>query len=246
MRVFLLDRRYGGEDSYQLSNKERMYLNKVLRLEIGTGFTAKDSSERYYRAVLIDEDLISLEITDAPEETLLDSLSSYKGPFMPIDLYMSVLKGKKNEAVIRQATEIGVRRIILMDTEFTEKNTMNSHQRERLDTIAREAVQQSGGKLPAITGPMAFADAIRSTEGRAIILHQSRRQRTLTLQEALDGLSIDDQVSVLIGPEGGFSDDECILAEENGIQPVLLNTNILRAETASIYAVSAIQAIIQN
>ena len=133
-----------------------------------------------------------------------------------------------------------------MDTEFTEKNTMNSHQRERLDTIAREAVQQSGGKLPAITGPMAFADAIRSTEGRAIILHQSRRQRTLTLQEALDGLSIDDQVSVLIGPEGGFSDDECILAEENGIQPVLLNTNILRAETASIYAVSAIQAIIQN
>ena len=66
------------------------------------------------------------------------------------------------------------------------------------------------------------------------------------IKEALDGLSIDDQVSVLIGPEGGFSDDECILAEENGIQPVLLNTNILRAETASIYAVSAIQAIIQN
>ena len=54
------------------------------------------------------------------------------------------------------------------------------------------------------------------------------------------------EISLFIGSEGGFSDEECEAAEGKGIVPVLLNTNILRAETAAIYAVAGVQTLLNR
>ena len=139
-------------------------------------------------------------------------------------------------------TEIGVRKIILMETEFTE-GTLNSHQMERLETIVREAVQQSGSDVPELIGPLSFADSLKLLAGRSLILHQSRRSKTLSIAEAVENA---DAVSFMIGPEGGFSDKECEMAELEGALPVLLPTNILRAETAAVYSASAIQIFLND
>ena len=245
MRVFLLRKGEGKEGTYKLTAKERNYLFRVLRLKVNDVFTAKDGKEVFYRAFLFDEDTITLERTDSPEETLLDGLSSYTGPFVPLDAFIAVLKGKKNEIQVRALTEIGVSRIILMESEFTQ-SPLSDHQMERLESIIREAVQQSGGKSPELLGPVTFQQALQMARGRLLILHQSTIERTERLSEALDGLDTDSHVSIMIGPEGGFSEKECSLAVSQGATPVLLSTNILRAETAAIYTAAAVQAILQN
>ena len=245
MRVFLLRREAGNDGIYHLSQKERNYLCNVLRLSINSVFTAKDSKDRYYRAFLFDEDTLTLEETDRPEATLLDGLSSYQGPFVPLSAFVSVLKGRKNEMEVRALTEIGVRRIVLMETEFTQ-SPLSGHDRERLSSIVREAVQQSGSSEPEIRGPLPFSEALDLADGRMLILHQSSLEATKRLSQALSGCTAADPVSFLIGPEGGFSEKECSMAIGKGAVPILLSTNILRAETAAIYTASAIQALLQN
>ena len=244
MRVFLLNPSFSGERLYSLKSKERQYLNKVLRLDIGIEFTAKDHDDNYFKATLIDPDTLSLEPTDNPEDTLLDNLSGYKGPFAQIDMYISILKGKKNELVVKALTEIGVTRIVLVQSQYVQEKNFTSHQRERLETILKEAVQQSGAKAPNLEGPVSFEEAISNANGDILIMHQSKITKTKSLKDI--SLSLDRPISVFIGPEGGFSDEECNLAIERNGTPILLNTNILRAETASIYASSVVQSILHH
>ena len=241
MRVFLLS---GNADGgiYKLSQKERRYLFSVLRLNVNDVFTAKDKNGDFYKAFLFSEDSMTLERTENPENTLLDSLSSYKGPLLPITMMVSVLKNKKNETEIRMLTEMGVRKIVLMNTEFTE-GYLNDHQKERLSLIMREAVQQSGANLPELIGPIPFSEALKEAEGRLMILHQGIRKDSSSIIKAMEGSS---SATAMIGPEGGFSDSECEEAERAGAIPVLLKTNILRSETAAVYAASAIQTILQE
>ncbi len=245
MRVFLLDKSYLGGEIYPLKTRDLKYLEKVLRLEDGVVFTAKDEKENYYRATLQSGGYLFLEKTDNPEESLLDSLSSYKGPFADIDMYVSLLKGKKNETVVRALTEIGVRRIVFVTSEFCQEKQLNSHQKERLNLIMKEAVQQSGGKAPSIEGPIPFEEAIHGAEGIKILLHQAVRGSTKTIKDVIFSNNISKDVfSVFVGPEGGFSNTECINAENAGFFPVLLRTNVLRAETASIYIASSLQTLL--
>ena len=241
MRVFLLT---GETESgiYRLSKKERRYLFSVLRLNINDVFTAKDKEGNYYKAFLFSDDSITLELTDRPEDTLLDSLSSYKEGLLPITMMVSVLKNRKNENEIRMLTEMGVRKIVLIETEFTEGH-LNDHQLERLSLIMREAVQQSGAAFPELAGPMSFDEALELADGRLIILHQGTRTASTSLPKAISGAG---SVTAMIGPEGGFSDNECQKAEDAGAVPVLLRTNILRSETAAIYTASAVQVLMQE
>lgn len=246
MRVFLLSQDYDGSPLYSLKKKEIQYLEKVLRLEKGTVFTAKDTQDNYYEATLESEGTLLLKPTDNPEETLLDSLSGYSGPFAPIDVYVSILKGKKNESVVRALTEIGVRKIIFMDTENAQEHEFSSHQKERLETILKEAVQQSGSRPPILSGPISFSKAVEDSEGKRVILHQSMRGKTTYIEKVFTNQDIKIVASLFIGPEGGFSDQECVLAENNGFFPVLLRTNILRAETAAVYTAATVQSLLHS
>ena len=245
MRVFLLRRNDWKGNTYELSKKEKTYLFSVLRLSVNDVFTAKDSDDNYYKAFLFDENTIILEATDNPEETLLDNLSSYSGPFRGISMYISVLKGKKNEMEVRALTEMGIKKIVLMETEFVQ-SPLSKHQMERFSLIIREAVQQSGSKEPELVGPLSFKEALTEVEGKLLILHQSAIGGTMKLSEAVKDLSQDSPLSFMIGPEGGFSDKECEEAVNNGATPVLLCTNILRAETAAIYTASSLQTLMQG
>lgn len=241
MRIFLLGKDYQGESLYPLSEKERHYLRHVLRLNINDVFTAKDKEGRTFKAFLFDEGTLALEETDRPDETLLDGLSSYRGPFSDITMMVSLLKGKKNEIEIRMLTEMGIKHIVLMETEFTDKGNRRT---DRYEKIMKEAVQQSGAEPPEITGPLPFSEALSLAKGRILIMHQSQTQETMRLLTALEGAN--GPVTCLIGPEGGFSGKECETAVRAGAVPVLLETNILRAETAAVYSAAVIQAVLHS
>lgn len=242
MRIFLLNENKIDRKEYVLSEKEKNYLFSVLRLSPDTVFKAKDGKENYYDASFSSSSTLTLTKSD-DMSCLLDNLSSYKGRFVDIDLFIGSLKGRKNESVIRMAQEAGVRSITFLQTAFCENKKMTEHEKERLFLIKKEAVQQSGARS-ALLFFSSFNDAVKSAEGKKIILHQGIRTKSCNLFSILS--EDDSLISLFIGPEGGFSDSECLLAEENGFCPVLLNTNILRSETAAIYALGAIETYLNK
>ncbi len=243
MRVLLIKKAKIDGNLYELSKKEENYLKNVLRIDNGTVFKAKDEKDVFYDAILNDS---ILTLSESSEGTFLDTMPSFDGHFQKIEAYQANLKGKKNEKVVREAQEAGCSSITFFSSSFTQVESFSSHDIERLDAVRKEAVQQSGAKVMEIKCNEKFEEALKNAEGRILILHQDKRGGTKSIKEALLDIPEDETVSVFIGSEGGFSDDECLLAESYGAIPVLLKTNILRAETAAIYAISAIQTLLND
>jgi RNA methyltransferase, RsmE family len=242
MRIFILDKSYSGESIYPLRKREINYLINVLRLKSGDEFSVMDIKGDYYKAKLENLTLY-LEKTENPEATLLDGFSGYQGKFVPITVYQALCKGKKNEQIVRALTEAGVREIRFITSEFTQEKELTAHDEERLETIIREAVQQSGSRLVPVLSPvMSFEEALSIADGQKIMLHQSLLSSSLDLKEAVAGGA--EKISLFIGSEGGFSDSECLALERSGGKAVLLKTNILRAENAGLYTVGAIQTLL--
>ncbi len=244
MRVFLFDKSFSGESTYSMKKRDRQYLIKVLRLTVGESFTAKDIQGNYYTATIIDDETLSVQKTDNPETTLLDHLSGYESDIIPITVYQCICKGKKNETILRMLTEAGVERVVFIQSRYCQEKALSEHDRERLETIMKEAIQQSGSSTRAILSDViSISDLPPIKEGELrILLHQSRREKTLTLGRLLKESNY-STISLIIGSEGGITDDECDLLEDQGARTALLPTNILRAETAGIYAVGCIECM---
>lgn len=240
MRIFLLSKTVESE-IYILSSKELHYLKDVLRIKEGVAFTAKDKGEVYYKATLINDNLF-LEETEAFEDTLLDGLSGYDKALFPITVYQCLCKGKKNEAIMRMLTEAGCHEILFVSSQYTQSKELSKHEVERLESVRREAIQQSGSKtLCSKIRVLPLEEVVKEAEKPLIFLHQNKRSKNLSLRAIFsDAKEPPTSASLLVGSEGGFSDAECTFLEENGAISALLPTNILRAETAGIFAVGAI------
>jgi len=152
-----------------------------------------------------------------------------------IYLCASVIKKDNFELVVQKATELGVRHIIPILSDRTEKKKINM---SRLEKIAIEASEQSGrGDVPTIHEAITLGEIFDSgtLPQEKIVLHP-------------DGVIISDyiqnvqqsSIACFIGPEGGWGDDEIGFFKSYNVTPVSLGTQILRAETASIAVASVL------
>ena len=162
-----------------------------------------------------------------------EPLPSRESP-LALHLAMAIIQLEKFELVLQKATELGVRSIIPLVTERVElRPERYSGKLERWNRIVFEAVKQSGRSVvPAIEEP-AKLDAVLSRGGAKILFDADAEPSPI---ERLDG------VTILIGPEGGWSDDELRLARERQCLFQRLGPRRLRAETAAIVAASVITA----
>lgn len=241
MRIFLLNGNKMGGNIYPLSEKEKKYISTVLRIKEGTVFKAKDPGENLYDATLSSSDTLILE-KSSTQDNFLDSMPSYMGLGVEIHVFQCICKGKKNAQITRQLQEAGAAGLTFISSALVQQKELDGHEIERLETIRNEAVQQSGAKICRLSFNVTFEEALKRAEGLKLILHQGKRSRSNNLYDILES-SCEGKISVLIGSEGGFTDEECLAAEDAGFNPVLLNTNILRAETAGIYVMGGIQCI---
>ncbi len=160
-----------------------------------------------------------------------ESLPSRESP-MAVHLAMAVIQLEKFELVLQKATELGARSIIPMTTERVElRPERYANKRERWEKIVFEAVKQSGRAfVPAIEEPLAFSDVIGRTGHRILFDADAESSAIEKMQEA----------TLLIGPEGGWTDEELGVAREAGCLFQRLGPRRLRAETAAIAAMSVI------
>lgn len=260
MRQYVLPQSYRGTPFLELEGKESQYLTRVLRLKVGQQILGRDCQGVKYlltiKEIRDQSCMLSCQQVDQMEAVeTTDTLPSYQGPYPNLVLLQCLCKGKKEEQIFRQATEIGATTLALVSSRYcvadlSEKKDKAVQARfERLESQIKEALQQSGSPIAThLVKQVLDLQEVPpwwNNRGLAIFFHQSTRsEEQQTLTSLLKDYNLDKPVCVLIGPEGGFSDEECSFLERSDFKPVLLRTNILRSETAGIYALSAIQVLL--
>lgn len=223
-----LHRFYCGPDTKLTGNlwiKDRRLLHqwvKVFRLSAGAEVILFDGTgpDRMYQILKIDKSAAQLNhVTDL----------GVKAPKNDVYLLWSLLKKDKNDWVLQKATELGVNYFWPIITERSERKSFDMPRSKKIIT---EAAEQCGRtNIPALREPALLLSAITSFEGKGtlVVCDQNGPSRKNKIQDA---------VGILVGPEGGWSNDEMTLLKKLDISPVNISDFTLRAETASIVACS--------
>lgn len=238
-----------------LEDNEFHYLVHVLRYTTGSRFEAIDRRGRLYLAEVgrVRSDAVELHLqplTGQPvEQPAAGPGGTLPRPHTPdYILYQALLKGKKMDTVLRQAAAAGIHHIVPLQSDHVVTRLEDAHREEkkrsRWNAVIKEAIQQSGSCVitrihPTTTLPAVEKNWSNSTLG--LFFHQVPLENG-SLHGYLS--SCPQQVALFIGPEGGFSPDEVDLLRSLDCRPVYLHTNVLRAETAAIYAIGAVQTIV--
>lgn len=217
-----------NESTAFLRGAEAAHLGRVLRAT--PGMRAE---------VVAGENLWLAEIREVLEEeiafTLLEQIPAESA--LPLTLLLAVFKFDRFEWAVEKATELGVARIVPLVARRTEKHLAQAAAArvERWRRIAHEAAKQSRrADLPVIDDPLRLQDALaRETHGTRLLL--AEREHTVLLTDALN---TQEPVTLAIGPEGGWTEDEELSFRTAGWHGVSLGPRILRAETAAIAAVA--------
>lgn len=224
-----------GETAW-INGDDARHITKVLRMRQGESVTVCDLCGTDY----------DCEITGlSPETVTLKILARYpcvKEPAVKIRLYQALPKGDKLEFIVQKAVELGVLEIVPVITEYCisrwDEKTAGK-KTGRLQKIALEAAKQCGrGIVPGVLPVMAFEKAVlrMKTDACAILFYE---RETKPLSGLLSGGGFGD-ISVMVGSEGGFSQEEAAFARAQGIETASLGARILRCETAPLVALSAI------
>ncbi len=161
---------------------------------------------------------------------------------MEITLIYALPKGDKLDLVLQKSVELGVDHIILVDSERT---ITKIHQHkvgaklDRYQKIIRSAAMQSKrNTLPLVSGPMPLSKALKLDFALKLMAHE---KATLPFAKVVKELKqVPSSISILVGPEGGFSDEEVKMATTFNYKVVSYGPLILRSETAPLYALSVI------
>ncbi len=171
------------------------------------------------------------ELTE--REAHLQLVTDYvrKTPSKEIYLFWSLLKKDKNDWVLQKCTELGVSHFVPMLADRSEKTGFNI---ERAEKIVIEAAEQCGrSDIPAVRDLMAVQTALQD--------YKDKTHLYICEQDGPDLIDSElETAGILIGPEGGWSDQEKQLFLETGISHLSLHDFTLRAETAAIAAISKI------
>lgn len=233
MPRFFTDPVPGGET--MLTGEDAKHIAKVLRMRVGEALTLCDGQGFDYRCEIaaLEPGAVSLRV--------LEKLPSTSEPAVDIHLYQALPKGEKLDFIVQKAVELGVSAITpVLTTRCVSRPDGKSMEKKlaRMQKIALEAAKQSGrGIVPAIHPLLGFEAAISGMKGAgcAILLYERATEPLSRLLSPPPG-----RVSLLVGAEGGFSEEEADLALSGGVAWASLGKRILRCETAPVCALSAV------
>lgn len=226
-----------------IEGEPHRHLSRVLRARPGDKLTLFDGrgGETDAEIVTIERDQTTLSLGDRRQ------VAAPAGP--RVVLLQSLARGEKMDWIVQKTTELGVHEIIPIAAGRSVTRLPAGEAAPRLarwQKIAQEAARQCGrADVPAIADPRplaeALADAGATPDCQRLALWEGSRGRPL--RAALAEKSTPDLaiVNLLVGPEGGFADEEIAAAVQSGFEVVGLGPRILRVETAAIVAVALVQ-----
>ena len=178
---------------------------------------------------------------DRVEFALVEKLDAYQ-PRLDVTLLLSVVKFDAFEWALEKATELGVNRIVPLAASRSEKGVLAAAQKraERWQKLLLEASQQSRRlRVPLLTVVTKPEEAFLQNDGARRVLLSERADAT-ALRRVLADAGTTTKAALAIGPEGGWTDAEIVAARNAGFAEASLGKLILRAETAVIAALAAL------
>lgn len=218
-----------------LPDDEAMHALRVIRLKSGDDMWLMDGQGNFYRAE------VELAATHFCKYKLLETLPQQRQWTGHIHLAIAPTKMlDRMEWMVEKAVEVGVDDITFLNCKFSERKVIKT---TRLEKITVAAIKQSHKAWkPRINEMTAFKNFVTEVrQGRKFIAHCYTEFERKDLFAQLQQAQPDDDVTVLIGPEGDFSTDEVELALANGYESVCLGKSRLRTETAGLSAVMMFQ-----
>lgn len=247
LRIFypLKDR----SQAVHFTGEKAHYLATVLRCRAGDKIVIFDGAGTSYNALIksVARKEVVVSVDDAVSENRESPLN--------VILLQGLLKGEKMDMIVQKTTELGVKEIIPVITErsqFRETRRLGRWRR-----IAEEAARQCGRSVvPVVHEPRELRRFVEEARDgaphkvsgiRGLIFWEDRglsvREAGLMVSSP-DHAAVDSPLYLLVGPEGGFTEEEVGMAESGGFVVTSLGTRILRTETAAITATAIVQVLL--
>jgi 16S rRNA (uracil1498-N3)-methyltransferase len=221
-----------SEDKAVIEGETAHHLGRVLRAQVGQLYELSDGQRvRLGQIQRVERDRI--------EFALIEDVPSYL-PTIDITLVLSVVKFDNFEWALEKATELGVSKVVPLAAARSEKALLSAagKRADRWNKILIEASQQSRRVRVPVLGELRSPEqSFREAGGLRLFL--SEKPDAPSLRMVLEGAP-DPQVTLVIGPEGGWTDEEIEAAKAVNFKEASLGRLILRTETAVIAALASL------
>jgi len=233
-RIYV-DIELAGEREILLPAAQSSHLLRVLRLRTGAALTLFNGRGGEYAAELMGADKAGARLSIGAH-----SDQERESP-LRVALLQGIARGERMDLIVQKATELGVQRIVPLSCEFSVVRLDATNRRRRSEhwrAVAIGACEQCGrNRIPEIDpiGDFGEVCAASDAELRLMLLPQAPDSLTAVAAAARSA-------AILVGPEGGLSGREQLLAQRCGFRACRLGPRILRTETAALAALAALQA----
>ncbi len=238
MQRYFINEDLTSKQQLILPDDDLHHVKKVMRNINGDEIICIDNAGQVYYGVIEDIEIGLVKIDKRLEEN--NDLD------VEITLVYALPKGDKFELVLQKATELGVKRIVPIQTKrcvvkmdeqkFAKKIT-------RYRKILKEAAEQSWRNfIPEITNVIKLEQLDQYLGDHNLVAFEelAKQGEHMVLKQTLDQLSSGDKITIVVGSEGGFELDEIEMMNKLGIKACSLGKRILRSETAPLYFLSVI------
>ena len=209
-----------AEGEVVLTERNHHYLARVLRAKTSQVIEIFDGRGRSYQAIIKN-------ISKRETITEIFNVTEHKDKRLPITLGLALIKSDRFDWALQKVTELGVNAIQPLITQFTD-SPPNAGRLEKKwghwqEILVNACEQSENNWLPELRGPSYLHELVLPQQ--VVMAHPAGESAYIdTTKESL----------LLIGPEGGFSDEEVNSLVKNQVKPMSLGPTILRAETAAI------------
>jgi 16S rRNA (uracil1498-N3)-methyltransferase len=214
----------------ELAAGQANYLGNVLRLGVGAELLAFDGLSGEWLARISEAAKRRMVLSVERKTREAESIPDVWLAFAPV-------KRAQTDWLVEKATELGAARLVPV---MTQRTVAERVRLDRLESIAIEAAEQCGRtRVPEVVEPMKLARFIEELDPARNLYFADE-----TGGEPLVGALREGPAAILVGPEGGFTDEERAFVRGSGASAISLGPRILRAETAALAALSAYMALV--
>lgn len=239
MQQIFVNTKVGLNQPVALSSEQLHHLQNVVRLKNAEQLRVVDSDGKCFLAVVEKEKDFIVRC--------IRSIESNTERSIPITLVMGLIKKEKWDFCLQKCTELGVSRIIPFESRRTVvkgKEERSEKKMQRWNKIVQEASQQcKRNRIPEILPVMPLSKAIDTGWSEInLVAWEKENDPGARLRDSVRSAA---SIMVVIGPEGGFDLEEIAAMKKKGVAGITLGPRILRAETAAVYVLSALDALLE-
>ncbi len=221
-----------SENLVRIEGDNYRHIALVLRMKVDDNVMLFDSDGVEYDCVIK-----RISKNDLLAEIVNNNKINRESP-IKTTLFQAIIKGDRMDLIIQKATELGVNSIYPIVTDRSD--VKNTNKIQRWQKIADESIKQCGRAVsPKVHSEIKFKQVFELEKSDLNLIFYEI-ENSLTITDIRSSSKI-ESASLIIGPEGGFTENEVALAEDNNFKSVGIGPRILRSETASIAAITLIQ-----